>query len=286
MNGVHLGRTMIGYNRFDAETIVDGGEMGNAVTLAVGRGGPPSTIELDGEPVVCVETGAVVSPLRRVINIRPAGGGVLVVRAELDAIEERFREVLDRRPSKPIVFDRSVDLTSGFGAHAHRALDFLVADIERDGAVLDNPLLRASFDDMLLSILVALPNNYSDELINGGGRVSGAPRIVGRAEEFLEAHATEPITITDVIAECGISRNTLFTAFRKYRGYSPMQFLVERRLDAARRALQSPSSADTVSSIALAYGFAHLGRFSDGYRRRFGESPSETLRNAERAIGD
>jgi AraC-like DNA-binding protein len=282
MNGVHLGRTMIGYNRFHADTVVDAGEMGNAVALAVGSGGPPSTIELDGEPVVCVDSGAIVSPSRRVVNLRPAGGGVLVARAEMGAIEERFREVLDRRPVKPIVFDRSVDLTSGVGAHTRRALDFLVAGIESNGAVLENSLLRASLDDMLLSVLVALPNNYSDALVKGDRQVSGAPRIVRRAEEFLEAHADEPITISNVVAECGISRNTLFTAFRKYRGYSPMQFLADCRLDSARHALRSPSPTDTVSSIASEFGFAHLGRFSAQYKRTYGESPSTTLRRGSR----
>jgi transcriptional regulator GlxA family with amidase domain len=34
----------------------------------------------------------------------------------------------------------------------------------------------------------------------------------------------------------------------------------------------------TVSSVALACGFAHLGRFSATYASKFGEAPSVTLR--------
>ena len=64
-----------------------------------------------------------------------------------------------------------------------------------------------------------------------------------------------------------------------------MQFLTDSRLEAARVALQSPSPIESVSSIAYACGFSHLGRFSDAYRRRFGESPSVTLRKAGLAIG-
>jgi AraC-like DNA-binding protein len=33
-----------------------------------------------------------------------------------------------------------------------------------------------------------------------------------------------------------------------------------------------------VSDAALDSGFVHLGRFAVAYRRRYGESPSETLR--------
>ena len=36
----------------------------------------------------------------------------------------------------------------------------------------------------------------------------------------------------------------------------------------------------TVTEIATALGFVELGRFSVEYRRAFGESPSETLRQA------
>jgi AraC-like DNA-binding protein len=37
-----------------------------------------------------------------------------------------------------------------------------------------------------------------------------------------------------------------------------------------------------VTRTALAFGFAHLGRFSASYRRMFGETPSETLRRVRR----
>lgn len=41
----------------------------------------------------------------------------------------------------------------------------------------------------------------------------------------------------------------------------------------------------TVTEIATALGFVELGRFSVEYRRAFGESPSETLRQAFREHG-
>lgn len=278
MTGVHLGRTMVGYNQFDTETLVDPGEVGDSVFLVLGVGAPV-IIHIDGEPIVCTEKGAILSPSRRVIIDLPAGSGTFTVKAKLDAIEKRFREVKDRRPGKPIVFNRSVDLANGVGAQARRLLGSLVDTFQQDSTVVENPLLRAGFDDMLLNILLALPNNYSDELM-GDHRRTVAPALVHKMEEFLEAHATEPVTISDLIAQCNCSRAALFNAFRRYRDYTPMQFLAECRLKSAREALQSPSPANTVSSIAYACGFSHLGRFTAAYRRRFDESPSETLRRA------
>jgi transcriptional regulator GlxA family with amidase domain len=33
-----------------------------------------------------------------------------------------------------------------------------------------------------------------------------------------------------------------------------------------------------VAGVALRWGFAHMGRFSNEYKQRYGESPSKTLR--------
>ncbi len=278
MNGVHLGRTMVGYNQFNTETLVDPGEVKDAMLLIVGVG-TPAIFHVDGESVVCTEKGAVLTPSRRVTIHRPAGSGTFIIRAEFGAIEKRFREVMDRRPGKPIVFDRSIDLANGVGAQARRLLYSLVDTFQQDSTVVENPLLRAGFDDMLLNILLALPNNYSDELM-GGQRRTVAPALVRKTEKFLEAHATEPVTISNLVAQFDCSRALLFNSFRRYRDYTPMQFLAEFRLKHAREALQSPSPADTVSSIAHTCGFSHLGRFTAAYRKRFGERPSETLHKA------
>jgi AraC-like DNA-binding protein len=275
MSGVHLDQTMVAYNQFDTETLVDPGEVGESVFLVLGIG-TPATIHLDGDPLVSTKKGAILSPSRRVVLDLPAGSGTLTVKAKFDAIEKRFQEMMYRRPGKPIVFDPSVDLENGVGAQARRLLESFVDTIEQDSTVLENPVLRAGFNEMLLNILLALPNNYSDELM-GNHQRSVAPALVYKMEEFIEAHATEPVTVSDLVAQCECSRAALFNAFRRFRGYTPMQFLAECRLRSAREALQSSSPADTVAAIAYACGFSHPGRFSVAYRRRFGESPSATL---------
>jgi transcriptional regulator GlxA family with amidase domain len=56
------------------------------------------------------------------------------------------------------------------------------------------------------------------------------------------------------------------------------------RLDAARNALISARPMDTVTTVALGSGFAHLGRFARAYTERFGERPSDTLKRAN-AVG-
>ena len=277
MNGLRFGRTMIGFNRFGTDTVVDAGEISDrAIIFVLNSNGPATTVEIDETPVVCSNQAAVISPSRRVVNYRPAGGGVFVVRAELDALETQCQDVLDRRCGKHLVFDRSVDVEKGPGAQTRRVLEFILDSIAQDETVQNNSFLRASFDDLILSSLLALPNNHSEEF--AADRPQVAPGLVRRAEEFLEGHATEPIGIADVVAHARCSRRVLFSAFRKSRGCTPMEFLAERRLTLARAALLSASPGVTVSSIAHECGLPHLGRFSAAYRKRFGEHPSETIR--------
>ncbi len=105
-----------------------------------------------------------------------------------------------------------------------------------------------------------------------------APAFVKRAEEFVRAHAGEPLQLEDIARAAGVSPRTLREQFQNARGMSPMQFVRKVRMEQARAALLAAGPRARIADIALACGFLHLGRFSIAYAEAFGESPSETLR--------
>jgi AraC-like DNA-binding protein len=106
---------------------------------------------------------------------------------------------------------------------------------------------------------------------------------VRQAEEIMHARLAEPLTIPEVAAEVGVGKRALQAAFAAHRNASPRAVLNSMRLDAARNALISARPMDTVTTVALGSGFAHLGRFARAYAERFGERPSETLRRVNAA---
>jgi AraC-like DNA-binding protein len=61
-----------------------------------------------------------------------------------------------------------------------------------------------------------------------------------------------------------------------------MVHLRELRLDHvhAELAVGDPDGP-TVSAVGQRWGFPHAGRFAAAYKRKFGRSPSETLRNQQ-----
>jgi AraC-like DNA-binding protein len=277
MNGIHLGQTMIGYNKFDTHTSIDAGEVDEAFILIFGSGAS-SAVYLDGDPIDCTQSPVVSSRTRNVSIERYENSELYIFRADYTAILQRLEALLDRKPTKELIFDPKMDLDTDLGKSISSLLYSVIEGIKRGKGSLTNPLIRGGLDELVLGAILSLPNAYSEELLTSG-RLTTAPRVVRQAEEFLEANACDPVTISDLVTHCGCSRRTLFSTFRKFRGYTPHEFLTSTRLRMVRELLRASSKAETVTSAAHQCGFTHHGRFSSLYHQEFGEMPSKTLRD-------
>ncbi|WP_108501305.1 helix-turn-helix domain-containing protein [Paracoccus indicus] len=87
----------------------------------------------------------------------------------------------------------------------------------------------------------------------------------------------QPPSIHDACETLGVSRRTLQYALQKQVGLGPSDYMRALRLNAARASLLD---GDTVTEAATKAGFWHFGRFSQDYRKLFGELPSATLQRA------
>ncbi len=130
--------------------------------------------------------------------------------------------------------------------------------------------------------LVALLADLLDEQSAIAHLPAVAARRVADLEAWIDAHLREPITMGRLCEVARVTDRSLQLAFQARRGLSPMRFVTERRLAAAHHLLQSAGRFDDVTGIACNLGFTHLGRFALAYRQIYGESPSQTLRNARR----
>ena len=98
-----------------------------------------------------------------------------------------------------------------------------------------------------------------------------------RAIDYIEAHLDSAVTLEAIVEASGVAGRTLLKHFRDTKGISPMRYLSNARFEKVREALAQAQPKESVTTIAMSWGFSHLGRFSVEYRRRFGESPSDTL---------
>jgi len=280
MNAVNIGRTSLVFNRFGTDTKIKARLLGDPVLFVIG-GSAPAKFSLDKESVVVSPRKAVlITPTRQMQIQRAESSEILVLRTTQSHLMHHFEALTARHHRGPFIFDHSIDLTNGPGAMVKRLLNYLVYELEHNDRVLKYPRLLKSYDHMLLTALLYLPHNQREKIYEDR-RYQVAPGLVRRAEEYMRAHLKEAISIIDLLGICDCSRSVLFGAFRNARGYTPMEFLSEQRLQSAREKLLAGHLEASVSSIALDCGFIHLGRFSQVYRKRFGERPSDTLRKGK-----
>jgi AraC-like DNA-binding protein len=108
--------------------------------------------------------------------------------------------------------------------------------------------------------------------------------IVERFERVAASRLEQALRIADLCEAVGVSEGVLASACRAVRGATPARHLRSMRLAAARQALLSADAeAQTITRIAMRFGFRELGRFAVQYRSSFGETPSQTLRRAAAA---
>ena len=176
-------------------------------------------------------------------------------------------------------FALGMDLTADHGQSFARYLLLAMMDFKLGSSRAWNPIMIGEFEDFITSkLLLSHPHNFTPALERTDKRI--APRDVRRAVDYMQAELASPITIADITEVSGIAGRTLFKHFQDYHGLTPMQYLRNARFEKARDALRGAQSGDSITTIAMAWGFSHMGRFSVEYRKRFGERPSDTLRRA------
>jgi AraC-like DNA-binding protein len=225
--------------------------------------------------VECDRRRGVISPPAEVHVLRSdAEAERLSVCIHADALMRQLGALLDDAPQVPVRFSAAIDLEHGHGRALARVVRCAAVELEHGGWFGD-PRIASRFEDFVMTgLLLSQPSNYTNALRKRARPI--APRDVRRAVEYLHDNACEAITLEDLVRACGVAGRTLLKHFQDFKGVSPMRYLRDLRLQCARDALQQ-GSVRQVSEAAARWCFTHPGRFSIAYRRRFGESPSQTL---------
>lgn len=195
-------------------------------------------------------------------------------------LERHCAQHLGHDLAHPIEFQLGMELESSQVQSWCRLVQWLVHEADYGGGVLGSRMVRGNFEQMIIgALLFCQPNNYTDELQRPASPI--APYYVRRAEEYMHTHAEDPISVIELAEHTGVSTRALYAGFQSFRGVSPMAFLKSVRLERVRKDLLTASPCRvTVSDVATRWGFSHFGHFAAGYRQKFGETPSQTLRRS------
>lgn len=97
-----------------------------------------------------------------------------------------------------------------------------------------------------------------------------------RAREAIDADIANAPSLAQLARLVGLNEFKLKTGFKRLFGLPVHAYIIDQRLETARRLLQR--GGITVTEAAHQVGYAELGRFAVTFRKRFGVPPSEILR--------
>lgn len=125
------------------------------------------------------------------------------------------------------------------------------------------------------------PRIYS-AILTASGQLSEDERLE-RTRLLMEASYAEAQSVEDLARYACLSREHFIRAFRKAYGSTPHKYLVQQRIQQARRLLERTDLP--VTDICLEVGFTSLGSFSTLFRRHVGRSPDHYRRRHVASLG-
>lgn len=170
------------------------------------------------------------------------------------------------------------------------------------GSVTD-PVGELGISDPVLSQLTALLNK---ELLRGGlngrlyveslgtalaahllgrryPRVSAmtrearlAPTRLRRVIDYINSHIENDLGLDEMAAIAGLATHHFAHVFKATTGTPPHRFILARRVEAARRRLET--TTESIAEVAVACGFASQSHFTQVFRRSVGMTPAQYRR--------
>jgi AraC family transcriptional regulator len=101
---------------------------------------------------------------------------------------------------------------------------------------------------------------------------SSSRRLVRRAKEYVQEHASTPLRLREIAAAVGSSAPYLTDLFRQIEGIPLHRYITQLRL--ARSLVALPHATD-LTTLAFDLGFSSHSHFTAAFRKAFGCTPSQ-----------
>ncbi len=194
-----------------------------------------------------------------------------------ETFEKHLSTLLGQPLKSRLEFESCIDFTKGAGAQVKLLLEQCLHDLASPHSLMAQGMTGRTFEQMLIATLLhAQPHNYQHLLKAPIELV--APYYVRRAKEYMREHLAETVSSETLVEVTGVSASSLYKAFQRYYDTSPAAWFKHQKLKQVREDLLNHDCDDGIKGVALRWGFNHMGKFANDYRKAFGELPSETLR--------
>ncbi len=176
-----------------------------------------------------------------------------------------------------VVEDDDCALRRTYGA-ARPQLEHLIralaAEAERGG-----PSGTTFVDAVATALAVQLVETFGANTKIGTTPGLGRPAL-RKVVRFIDERLGDALSVEQLAGVAGLSAAHFTRAFRAATGETPHQFVMRRRLEEARKALEKPDP--DILHVALRFGFADQAHLTRLFKRRFGVPPGRFVRERTR----
>jgi len=111
--------------------------------------------------------------------------------------------------------------------------------------------------------------------VNEGRTMSSVDKLISQARDYIQENIRGVITLDEISDEVNISKFHFLRLFREQVGVTPYQYVLNYRVNQARKALDKSSS---LNDVVYDYGFADLSHFNRRFKSVYGVTPNSYLR--------
>lgn len=272
--------TAIGYIEYGTDVTVNVEDLSNSYSISLPLSGYQELSYKDGNVQSNITSGVIISPAEPYeLNISGNCRKTLV-RISRQAMEVGLESLTGKKTDKPLIFQANMDASVGSSSAWWRTVRYIESELSNTDSLYNSPAFIRDIEQALIKgLLTSQPHNYSEDVKRALN--NNLPSYLVKTIDYLRENAKNEIHMDDVEWISGVSKNKLYSDFKRYIGVPPTAYLKRIRMEGVRGDIIKSLGADSISTLAFNWGFTHLGRFSTEYKKIFGETPSDTLNKAK-----
>lgn len=147
----------------------------------------------------------------------------LVLRIDAKALTEKLAAIAGATISEPLRMDPQQNFKHAAAKMLHQYVPLLAETLSGGTPPFPDWWIAQTEQLLMTLFLCGHRHNYSHLLEQDAPEA--ALRQVKQAEEYIVANAQRDIRLEELAAVAGVSILSLFAAFKKYRGYTPAEFI-------------------------------------------------------------